>query len=175
MLADTLSRLIDVNEEVKLPQEPEGHEFGYVPFEQLPPTQIEMLEEIIINEATNSKVSIQHEDPIRENIELELPLTNQRMKELQEQDPKVGQLRKLWSENKLNKNLFTMENDLLRRQLVVNGILYKPVLTLSILKDCLLMLAHDQQGHNGFKRTYSALQTVYYWKDMKRQIQLYCK
>ena len=128
MLADTLSRLIDVNEEVKLPQEPEGHEFGYVPFEQLPPTQIEMLEEIIINEATNSKVSIQHEDPIRENIELELPLTNQRMKELQEQDPKVGQLTKLWSENKLNKNLFTMENDLLRRQLVVNGILYKPVL-----------------------------------------------
>ena len=97
------------------------------------------------------------------------------MKELQEQDRKVNHLRKLWSENKLNKNLFIMENDLLRRQLMVNGLLYKPVITPDILKDCLLMLAHDQQGHNGFKRTYSALQTVYYWKGMKRHIQLHCK
>ena len=37
------------------------------------------------------------------------------------------------------------------------------------------MLAHDQQGHNGFKRTYGALQQVYFWKGMKRQIQLHCK
>ena len=97
------------------------------------------------------------------------------MKELQEQDPKVSHLRKLWSKKKLNKNVFTMENDILKRQLMVNGILYKPVVTPSILKECLLMLAHDQQGHNRFKRTYSALQTVYYWKGMKRQIQLHCR
>ena len=37
------------------------------------------------------------------------------------------------------------------------------------------MLAHDEQGHNGFKRTYGSLQTVYYWKGMKRQIQLHCR
>ena len=50
-----------------------------------------------------------------------------------------------------------------------------PVVTPSILKDCLIMLAHDEQGHNGFKRTYGSLQTVYYWKGMKRQIQLHCR
>ena len=44
-----------------------------------------------------------------------------------------------------------------------------------ILKECLLMLAHDEQGYNGFKRTYGALQTLYYWKGMKRHIQLYCR
>ena len=97
------------------------------------------------------------------------------MKELQEQDPKVSHLRKLWSESKLNKTLFTMENDILKRVLMVNGLLYKPVVTPSILKDCLIMLAHDEQGHNGFKRTYGSLQTVYYWKGMKRQIQLHCR
>ena len=97
------------------------------------------------------------------------------MKELQEQDPKVSHLRKLWSENKLNKTLFTMENDILKRVLMINGLLYKPVVTPSILKDCLIMLAHDEQGHNGFKRTYASLQTVYYWKGMKRQIQLHCR
>ena len=97
------------------------------------------------------------------------------MKELREQDPKVSHLRKLWSEGKLNKTLFTMENDILKRVLMVNGLLYKPVVTPSILKDCLIMIAHDEQGHNGFKRTYGSLQTVYYWKGMKRQIQLHCR
>ena len=175
VLADTLSRLIEVDNDVKLPEEKEGHKFGYVPFEQLPPAQVEFLEEIIINEVTNSKVTIQHDMPVRKNIDIDLPLSNLKMKELQEQDPKVSKLRKFWAENKLNKNQFAMVNDILRRQVLVNGILHKPIVTPSILKDCLIMLAHDEEGHNGFKRTYSALQTAYYWKGMKRQIQLHCK
>ena len=38
-----------------------------------------------------------------------------------------------------------------------------------------MILAHDEQGHNGFKRTYNALKTLYYWKGMKRHIQLHCR
>ena len=34
MLADTLSRLIEIDDDIKLPAEQEGHEFGYVPFEK---------------------------------------------------------------------------------------------------------------------------------------------
>ena len=175
VLADTLSRLIEVDNNVKLPEEKEGEEFGYIPLEKLPPAQVETSKEVWINEVTQDKVTIKLQDPIQQNIEINLPLTNQKMKELQEQDPKVSHLRKLWSESKLNKTLFTMENDILKRQLMVNGLLYKPVVTPSILKDCLIMLAHNEQGHNGFKRTYSSLQTVYYWKGMKKQIQLHCR
>ena len=175
VLADTLSRLIEIDGDIQLPKEAEGQEFGYVPFEQLPPVQAETLEEILINEISKGKLSLQFDTPVMENIEIQLPLTDQKMKELQEQDPKVSHLRKLWSQNKLNKNLFTMERDILRRQFVINGLLYKPVITPAILKDCLLMLAHDKQGHNGFKRTYSALQKTYYWKGMKRHIQLHCR
>ena len=175
VLADTLSRLIEVDNDVKLPEEKEGEEFGYIPFEKLPPAQVEVCEEVWINEVTQDKVTLKLQDPVQQNIEINLPLTNQKMKELQEQDPKVSHLRKLWSESKLNKTLFTMENDILKRILMVNGLLYKPVVTPSILKDCLIMLAHDEQGHNGFKRTYGSLQTVYYWKGMKRQIQLHCR
>ena len=36
-----------------------------------------------------------------------------KMKELQEQDKRISHLRKLWYEKKLNRNLFTMENDIL--------------------------------------------------------------
>ena len=38
-----------------------------------------------------------------------------------------------------------MENDILKRILMVNGLLYKPVVTPSILRDCLIMLAHDNK------------------------------
>ena len=175
VLADTLSRLIEVDDDVKLPEEKEGEEFGYIPFKKLPPAQVEVCEEVWINEVTKDRVTLKLQDPIQQNIKINLPLTNKKMKELQEQDPKVSHLRKLWSERKLNKTLFTMENDILKRVLMVNGLLYKPVVTPSILKDCLIMLAHDKQGHNGFKRTYGSLQTVYYWKGMKRQIQLHCR
>ena len=167
--------MIEVDNDVKLPEEKEGEEFGYIPFEKLPPAQVEVCQEVWINEVTQDKVTLKLQDPVQQNIEINLPLTNQKMKELQEQDPKVSHLRKLWSESKLNKTLFTMENDILKRVLMVNGLLYKPVVTPSILKDCLIMLAHDEQGHNGFKRTYGSLQTVYYWKGMKRQIQLHCR
>ena len=151
--------MIEVDNDVKLPEEKKGEEFGYIPFEKLSPAQVETCEEVWINEVTQDKVTIKLQDPIQQNIEINLPLTNQKMKELLEQDPKVSHLRKLWSESKLNKTLFTMENDILKRVLMVNGLLYKPVVTPSILKDCLIMLAHDEQGHNGFKRTYSSLQT----------------
>ena len=166
MLADTLSRLIEIDDDIKLPAEQEGHEFGYVPFEQLPPAQVTVTEEVIINEVNDMKVKIQHIDPVQKDLKIELPISNLKLKELQEQDKKINHLRKLWSENKLNKNIFAMEKDILKKKVIEGGLLYKPVIIPEILRECLLMLAHDEQGHNGFKRTHSALKTLYYWKGM---------
>ena len=160
---------------IKLPAEQEGHEFGYVPFEQLPPAQVTVTEEVIINEANDMKVKIQHIYPEQKDLKIELPISNLKLKEFQEQDKKINHLRKMWSENKLNKNIFAMENDILKKKVIEGGLLYKPVIIPEILRECLLMLAHDKQGHNGFKRTHSALKTLYYWKGMKRHIQLYCR
>ena len=39
---------------------------------------------------------------------------------------------------------------------------YTPTVVPDVLKDCLLILAHDKQGHNGFKRTYSSLKQLYH-------------
>ena len=175
VLADTLSRLIEIDDDIKLPAKQEGHEFGYVPFEQLPPAQVTVTEEVIINEVNNLKIKIQHIDPVQKDLKIELPFSNLKLKELQEQDRKINHLRKLWSENKLNKNIFAMENDILKKKVIECGLLYKPVIIPEILRECLLILAHDEQGHNGFKRTHGALKTLYYWKGMKRHIQLYCK
>ena len=50
VLADTLSRLIEFDESTKLPQEEPGYEFGYAPFEELPPARVTVIEEVIISE-----------------------------------------------------------------------------------------------------------------------------
>ena len=170
VLADTLSRLIEIDDDIKLPTEKEGHEFRYIPFKQLPPAQVTVTEEVIINEVNNIKVKIEHIDPVQKDLTIELPISNQKLKELQEQDERINCLRKLWSERKLDKNIFTMENDVLKKKIIEGGLLQKPVIIPEIIRECLLILAHDEQGHNGFKRTYGALKTLYYWKGMKRHI-----
>ena len=65
VLADTLLRLIEIDDDIKLPAEQEGHKSGYVPFEQLPPAQVTVTEEVIINKVNDMKVKIQHINPIQ--------------------------------------------------------------------------------------------------------------
>ena len=52
--------------------------------------------------------------------------------------------------------------------------MYTPIVVPDILKDCLLILAHDKQGHNGFRRTYTSLKNRYHWKGMKKSVYQHC-
>ena len=61
-LADTLSRLIEMDENIKLQPEEEGKEFGYFPFEELPPATTQVIEEVIECEIGN--INIQHANPV---------------------------------------------------------------------------------------------------------------
>ena len=94
VLADMLSRLIEFEESIKLPEEEPGYKFGYTPFEELPLARVTVIEEVIISENNGDhspgSLKIRHNDPIAKDIEIELPMANSRMKELQEQDPLVG-------------------------------------------------------------------------------------
>ena len=35
------------------------------------------------------------------------------------------------------------------------------------LTDTVLVLGHNQSGHNGYQRTYAAIKRNYYWKGMR--------
>ena len=50
VLADTLSRLTEFDESIKLPDEEPGYKFGYTPFEELSPASVTVIEEFIISE-----------------------------------------------------------------------------------------------------------------------------
>ena len=75
VLADTLSRLIEFNESIKLPEEEPGYEFQYTPFKELPPARVTVIEEVIISENQGNQspgsLKIQHNDPIAKDIEIE--------------------------------------------------------------------------------------------------------
>ena len=142
-LADTFSRLIEMDEDIKLHPEEEGKEFGYFPFEELPPVTTQATEEVIECEIGN--INIQHPEPVEIDIEITIPMKDEKLVTLQECDACIKQLRKQWTENSLDRNIYTMENNIL-----------------NILKDCLLILTHDKSGHNGFRRTYGSLKNRYY-------------
>ena len=91
-LANTLSRLIEMDENIKLQPEEEGKEFGYFPFEELPPVTTQVVEEVIKCEIGN--INIQHTDPIEINTDIHLPLKDDKLAKLQKSDPHTRQLRK---------------------------------------------------------------------------------
>ena len=111
-LADTLSRLIEMDENIKLQPEEEGKEFRYFPFEELPPVTTQVVEEVIKSEIGN--INIQHVDPIEINIDIHLPLKDDKLVKLQESDPHTKQLRKQWKNKNFDQNTYTMENNILK-------------------------------------------------------------
>ena len=70
-LADTLSRLIEMDENIKLLPEDEGKEFRYFSFKELPPLTTQVIEEVIECEIGNIK--IQHTNPINVNKDISPP------------------------------------------------------------------------------------------------------
>ena len=111
-LADTLSRLIEMDENIKLQPEEEGKEFGYFPFEELPPVTTQVVEEVIKCEIGN--INIQHTDPIEINTDIYLPLKDDKLVKLQESDPHTKQLRKQWENKNLDQSMYMMENNILK-------------------------------------------------------------
>ena len=132
----------------------------------------QVIEEVIECEIRN--INIQHPDPVEINNDIPLPLKDDKLVQLQKSDPHTNKLRKQWENNNLDRNTYTMENNILKWKIIENGLLYTSIVVPDILKDCLLILAHDKQGHNGSRRTYSSLKNRYYWKGIKKSVHQHC-
>ena len=131
-----------MDEIIKLHPEDEGKEFRYFPFKELPPVTTQVVDEVIECEIGN--INIQQTDQVQVNIDITLPMKDGKLIKLQESDPHTQQLRKQWKNNNLDKNTYTMENNILKRKIMENSLLYTPIVVPDILKDCLLILAHDK-------------------------------
>ena len=77
-LADTMSRLIDIDPQTQQDSEPEGHELGYYTFDTLPAMEVPNIE-------TTQDTSNIDEKDVKENLS-KLPLNNDMLSELQLKD-----------------------------------------------------------------------------------------
>ena len=170
VLADVLSRLIDIDPEVKNEPEEPGHEFGYACFEELPPVTI-----MEIDEQLSADVTIKADPDIGSTpVTIDLPITLPRCRNLQAADAKCRDLCERLLQGKLDATLYSIEDGVLRRK-IEQGSQQTAIVLPECLRDPVLVLAHDKAGHNGSRRTYEAVRKLYYWKGMKRDIFRHCK
>ena len=116
-----------------------------------------------------SSLALQHDEKTTIDLPINLPIPDAELRKLQEQDKETRRLIDLFNSGKMDKKLYSMDNYILKRVLVKDGIMYYPVVLPDLLRDCVLMLAHDKQGHNGALRVYNSIRRLYYWKGMKKQ------
>ena len=143
-MADTMSRLIVLDPDNQLVDEPEGFEYGYYAFDNigLIETQVE------INEMTNRKGG---EAPVNlPDEEVTLPIGNNKLIELQKEDKFCKNILHMLVNNKLhNKNLYYIEDGVLKRYIDDNKQRFEVVILPQTLTEPALQLAHEGLGHNG--------------------------
>ena len=150
-LADTLSRLLEIDPDVALPDEPPGTEFRYNFFEELPPVEVG---EIIV-EGVEIKLD---PDTFFKNIDLTLPLKSRLIRSLQAKDAKINNILQWLHVGDLPPDVYLIEDGILKRRIMeTTGNEFRPIVLSRSLVDHILMTAHDHGGHNGFPRTYAAI------------------
>ena len=79
-LADTMSRLIDIDPQVQPEPEPEGYEFSYYTFDKLPDLEVSNVESTL-----NSVPDIENKDTSDSNLQ-KIPISNEILHKLQQED-----------------------------------------------------------------------------------------
>ena len=95
VLADTLSRLIDINPDVELQPELKDYEFGCYAFETLPKARSKMVQEILtsLDGVNVCEINITYDNLENSPYSVKLPLSNKNFSCLQDKDLKVRQLK----------------------------------------------------------------------------------
>ena len=143
-LVDTMSRLIALDPDNQLVDEPECFEYGYYAFDNIDPikTQVE------INEMTN-KTGV--ETPVSlPSEEITLLIEDNKLIELQKEDKFCKNILNMLASNKLHdKNPYYIGNGILKRYIDDNKQRFEVIVLPQTLTQPALQLAHEGLGHNG--------------------------
>ena len=164
-LADSLSRLLDVDPEAKLQAEKEGHEFGTFCFES-----VDEIGEISPDFWKPLKDWVEHlEITYEEGVmkEVHLPLSAKQMIQLQKNDAQAKNIVEKLQKEKDNAKMFIMHDGVLCRLWTEEKETFRCTFVPEVLRDPLLILAHNQNSHNGGRHTYMALKKMYYGPGMR--------
>ena len=158
-LADTMSHLLNIDPQIQSEPEPEGHEFGYYTFDQLPALEIHTIQ--------TSPIALPQDDDTSDFL-CDLPIDNDTLVELQQEDAFCNNIiHQIEKGNIREGQLYKIDNKLLKRFVVDGNDTYETIVIPRSLVPQVLHMAHDKLGHNGTHRTYVLLKRLYYWKGLK--------
>ena len=161
-LADTMSRLIQIDPEARQNPEPEGYEFGYHAFEDLEPIKSDVQE---------IEISTKEEPISLPQEEMKLPLSDQKLLALQKEDKFCSDIMNKLQKGQLqDRNPYYRENGILKRYVEDGKQRFEVVVLPQVLSGAALQLAHEGLGHNGSPRTYALLKRNYFWKGLKPMV-----
>ena len=176
ILADTLSRLIDINPDVEQEPELKDYEFGHYAFETLPKVKGTPVGETLalVDGVDICKINISYDNVENTQFSIKLPLSDTQFLCLQEKDPKIRSLCEKVNDGLYNKFYF-IDNNILYRSVMDNGHKFNAAVIPEELTGTVLVLGHHQSGHNGYQRTYATIKRSYYWKGMRKHVPVHCK
>ena len=149
-LADTMSRLIDIDPQIQQDSEPEGYEFGYYTFDTLPAMEVSNIE-------TTKETSNEKEENDIDSI-VELPFSDNVLSDLQLQDTFCSHiLTQIKKGNIKDGQTYLVQNKILKRYVIDGNNIYETVVLPRALTTQVLKMAHDDLGHNGTHRMYMLL------------------
>ena len=178
ILADMLSCLIDLDPNTRLDPENAGWEFRYYIFESLPKLSSEDIVQVC--EILSGENVIRPDPDVQQPFvqQLRSPLTLDQLRTLQGQDDKCTMLIMMLKNGKLDPVAYTLQEGILYHRVIEGGqsfqAIYVPRTPESLIQS-ILQTAHDESGHNGFPRTYSAIRRLYYWKGIKEDVLQHCR
>ena len=150
VLADTLSRLIDIDPDVEQEPELKDYEFGHYAFETLPKAKGTPVGETLalVDSIDICEINISCDNAENSEFSVKLLLSDIQFSCLQEKDLKIWTLHEK-VHGGLYKEFYFIKNDILYRSVMDSGHKFSTVVIPEDLTDSLL-LGHNQSGHNGY-------------------------
>ena len=186
MLADTMSRLVDIDATNESSPEPYGFKFSYYLLDELPPIEVNAVfynalppvksktnpegDTIILLDQNNPDHDVQRMVEGLDGGHYEI------LSELQALDDQCSRLITTIKQGKIEPNApYVIKGDILKRRVEVAGKPYFAIVVPKIFVEPVLFQNHNLLGHNGFNHTYAAIHMLYYWKGMKASIVKYIR
>ena len=165
-LANTISRLLDIDPQVQPESEPEGYEFGYYTFDILPTLEVSNVE-------TPQDTSLNDNDiNVPDSSLLDLPVNNDLLFKLQQKDTFCNIiLTQIKKGNIIEGQMYMVKDKLLKRYVIDGNNTFETMVIPRALTAQVLQMAHDHLGHNSTCRTYTLLKKLYCWKGLKPSVE----
>ena len=139
ILADMMSRLIDIDPQNQSEPEPEGYEFSYYTFDPLPTLEVTNVE-------TTKKESLetQDEDAYDRNL-WRLPIRDDTLSKLQQEDEFCKNiLGQIENGNIIEGQLYLIRNKILKRYIIDGDDTYETIVIPKTLTPQILQMAHNE-------------------------------